>query len=99
MAVQVMKMTLKSKCSLSMFMLLGLYGQVCAQVQITALAEFTAGQSAEGKTAYDRACLQCHGRYLDDGQFGPPLRGTAFSQKWGGQSVEQLFTYASTKMP
>ena len=63
------------------------------------MAEFTAGQSAEGKTAYDRACLQCHGSYLDNGQFAPPLRGTAFSQKWGGQPVDQLFTYVSTKMP
>jgi alcohol dehydrogenase (cytochrome c) len=93
-------MTLQRRRNLGpMLMLLGFHGLVCAQVQTATLAEFTAGQSAEGKTAYDRACLQCHGRYLDDGQFAPPLRGAEFSQKWGGQSVDQLFTYASTKMP
>ncbi len=80
-------------------MLLGIYGRVSAQTPATTVAEFTAGQSAEGKTAYDRACLQCHGSYLDNGQFAPPLRGTAFSKKWGGQPVEELFTYVSTKMP
>src|SRR5581483_8307943 len=77
---------------------LGFQGIISAQ-PATSLPEFTAGQSAEGKTAYDRACLQCHGRYLDDGQFAPPLRGSAFNQKWGGQPVEQLFTYLSTRMP
>jgi alcohol dehydrogenase (cytochrome c) len=92
-----MKMKLKSSTGL-MLMVLPFHGQVFAQAQTTTV-EFTAGQSAEGKTAYDRACLQCHGRYLDDGQFGPPLRGAAFNQKWGGHSVDQLFTYASTKMP
>ena len=80
-------------------MVLGFHGPVSAQAPATTVAEYTAAQSAEGKTAYDRACLQCHGRYLDDGQFAPPLRGTAFSRKWGGTPVDQLFTYVSTKMP
>jgi alcohol dehydrogenase (cytochrome c) len=73
-----------------------------AQMASPALAgeiEFTPAQSAEGKTAYDRACRQCHGRDLDDGDLGPPLRGSVFTQNWGGKSVEELFTYASTRMP
>ena len=61
--------------------------------------ELTAAQAAEGKTAYDGACRQCHGRDLDDGDFAPPLRGSVFLRKWGGKSVAELFTYTSTRMP
>lgn len=61
--------------------------------------EFTAQQAAQGKTAYDRSCAQCHGKQLDDGQFGTPLRGSAFMQSWGGRSVEELFTYTYSRMP
>jgi alcohol dehydrogenase (cytochrome c) len=61
--------------------------------------EFTPAQAAEGKIAYDRACRQCHGRDLDDGDFAPPLRGSAFLRNWGGKSLEELFTYTSTRMP
>jgi alcohol dehydrogenase (cytochrome c) len=61
--------------------------------------EFTASQSAQGKVAYDRSCRQCHGRDLDDGEFAPPLRGTAFLRNWAGKSVAELFTYTSTRMP
>ena len=61
--------------------------------------EFTPTQAAEGRLAYDRACWQCHGRDLEDGDFAPPLRGSAFLRKWGGKSVEELFTYTSQRMP
>src|SRR5579871_2211740 len=61
--------------------------------------EFTPAQAAEGKIAYDRACRQCHGRDLDDGDFAPPLRGSVFLRNWGGKSVADLFTYTSTRMP
>ena len=61
--------------------------------------EFTTAQSAEGKIAYDRACRQCHGRDLDDGDFAPALRGSVFTRNWGGKSVAELFTYTSTFMP
>jgi alcohol dehydrogenase (cytochrome c) len=91
-------MTLKKTFGLGL-LILGLHGQTSAQAPTTTVAEYTASQSAEGKTAYDRACFQCHGHYLDDGQFAPPLRGTAFGQKWNGKPVDQLFTYVSTKMP
>src|ERR1019366_7940186 len=60
---------------------------------------FTPTQAAEGRLAYDKACRQCHGRDLDDGDFAPPLRGSAFLRKWGGKSVEELFTYTSQRMP
>jgi alcohol dehydrogenase (cytochrome c) len=66
---------------------------------LVASATFTAAQSAAGKVAYERNCASCHGDNLDDGQFGPPLKGVDFRGRWGGQSVEPLFSYIETRMP
>ena len=60
---------------------------------------FTAAQATEGQSSYAQNCAACHGQSLDDGEFAPPIKGTAFSQQWGGKSVGDLFTYIRTKMP
>jgi alcohol dehydrogenase (cytochrome c) len=60
---------------------------------------FTAAQAALGRTAYAASCASCHGANLDDGAFGPPLKGVQFIQKYGGKSVEGLYTVTATKMP
>ena len=69
-----------------------------AQSQTTPLS-YTAGQGEQGEVAYVEHCASCHGRNLDDGAYGPPLKGNDFRQKWGSRSAEGLFTYTSTKMP
>jgi alcohol dehydrogenase (cytochrome c) len=61
--------------------------------------EYSAGQSAEGKAAYDQNCLSCHGRTLDNGEFGPALRGATFNMNWAGGTVGDLVGYMSMKMP
>lgn len=63
------------------------------------IATFTAGQAAQGKTAYGKSCASCHGQNLNGGEFANALRGSSFSQSWGGKSAESLFTYITTKMP
>ncbi len=60
---------------------------------------FTAAQADRGKTAYADNCASCHGTNLDDGEFGPALKGAAFQQKWGVQSPAALFSYMQQKMP
>src|SRR5580704_1544681 len=60
---------------------------------------FTAAQATDGQSAYSQNCTGCHGQNLDDGQFAPPVKGTAFTAQWGGKSVGELFTYIRTKMP
>src|SRR5580704_8336385 len=60
---------------------------------------FTAAQATEGQSGYAQNCSGCHGQNLDDGEFAPPLKGTAFTQQWAGKSVSELFNYVSTKMP
>ena len=60
---------------------------------------FTAEQASRGKAVYDESCGNCHGASLDNGQFGPPLRGSAFKTRWASQSANALFTYITTRMP
>ncbi len=59
----------------------------------------TAAQAGRGKAVYDDSCANCHGANLDDGQFGPPLRGSVFKMHWSAQSADALFSYIATKMP
>ena len=42
---------------------------------------YTTAQAALGQTAYRTSCASCHGDNLDDGAFGPALKGVAFIQK------------------
>ena len=37
----------------------------------------TAEQASRGKAVYDDSCGSCHGTSLDNGEFGPPLNGSA----------------------
>src|SRR6185295_6353399 len=60
---------------------------------------FTAAQATLGKDAYMANCSSCHGRNVDDGEFAPPLKGVEFRQRWGGKSLDALFTDMSTRMP
>jgi alcohol dehydrogenase (cytochrome c) len=60
---------------------------------------YTAAQAALGQTAYRASCASCHGETLDNGAFGPPLKGVPFIQKYGGRSVEPLYTVSATRMP
>ncbi len=77
---------------------------VTAQAQAQGLFDsgpvsFTAAQAARGKSAYNDNCSSCHGGNLDDGQFGPPVKGPAFRAQWHSQSAAALFSLAATTMP
>ncbi len=56
-----------------------------------------ASNSAAG--LYRDACAMCHGEELDDGEFGPPLKGAAFHQRWSGKTVGEIYDYLRTSMP
>jgi mono/diheme cytochrome c family protein len=63
---------------------------------------FTAEQAAEGKTTYDVQCAGCHSKDLTGqagGGQGPELAGNAFTKKWDLQTLNQLYTEISTRMP
>ncbi|HEY1900603.1 MAG TPA: PQQ-binding-like beta-propeller repeat protein [Steroidobacteraceae bacterium] len=60
---------------------------------------FTAQQARRGQVVYVESCARCHGRNLDDGQFGPPVKGAAFKALWHDQSPEALWAVIFKRMP
>jgi cytochrome c5 len=61
---------------------------------------FTAEQAGRGQAAYRRACQDCHGFNLNDGEFGgAPLNGQYFARHWGNGSAAALYGFLSSKMP
>jgi alcohol dehydrogenase (cytochrome c) len=82
--------------------LLVLTGLLClptlTQAQQTA-PSFTTEQSGRGQLAFDIHCASCHGKNLNDGAYGPPLKGAGFLQRWGGSSLDELFIHIASTMP
>lgn len=61
---------------------------------------FTAEQASRGQAAYRRACQDCHGFNLNDGEFGgAPLNGQYFARHWGNGSPAALYDFLLAKMP
>ena len=63
------------------------------------LPGFTQEQADAGRAAYRETCQICHGSTLANGQFGTPLRGSFFREKWKGKSVGELQQFMFEKMP
>src|SRR5258706_3805851 len=77
--------------------LLGTFHGIVAQSVPTPVT-FTTVQADEGRPLYVEQCASCHGQYLDDGQFGPALKGVDFRARWS-RPTDALFTTMSTSMP
>lgn len=60
---------------------------------------YSSAQVARGARIYNELCANCHGRSLNDGQFGPPLKGAAFASDWAGRSLGALGSYMQQRMP
>jgi len=60
---------------------------------------FTQEQADAGRAAYRDTCQICHGSTLANGQFGTPLRGSFFREKWKGKSIGELQQFMFEKMP
>ncbi len=64
------------------------------------LASFTQAQVDRILPVYMSLCEECHGDDFTGGLIGgPPLRGFAFINRWGGQSVAGLYTFTKSFMP
>jgi alcohol dehydrogenase (cytochrome c) len=72
---------------------------LAVHAQSVASPTYTPAQATAGRAAYAQSCASCHGANLDDGEFAPPVKGASFQQQWGGKPVDDLFEYATTKMP
>lgn len=73
-----------------------LAAQSFAQQQAIA---FTTAQVESGQAKYREVCQICHGSSLANGQFGTPLRGSFFRDKWKGKSLGELQRFLYEKMP
>lgn len=69
-----------------------------ARAQETALS-YTDDQARAGAVLYGDVCAMCHGGNLDDGPFGPVLKGPEFMQKYGGRNAFVLFDTTQATMP
>jgi mono/diheme cytochrome c family protein len=72
---------------------------VSAEVNAQTSINFTAAQLESGKAKYKEVCQICHGSSLANGQFGTPLRGSFFRDKWKGKSLGELQQFMYEKMP
>jgi mono/diheme cytochrome c family protein len=59
---------------------------------------YTAAQATAGSALYAANCSQCHGQSLE-GISGPALAGKAFTDKWNGETADDLNYIMSTQMP
>src|SRR5262245_39139563 len=72
-------------------------GPVAAQSR--AAPVFTTTQQSAGEAVYRERCESCHGKNLDDGEFGPPLKGVEFRSAWFGRPADTLFAKLETMPP
>lgn len=71
-----------------------------APVTASVAPAFTQEQADRGHAVYRRACQDCHGANLNDGEFGgAPLTGQYFVRHWGSGNVAALYGYMRAKMP
>jgi mono/diheme cytochrome c family protein len=67
--------------------------------QSLAAPTFTVAQQNAGDAIYKERCASCHGNNLDDGEFGPPLKGVEFRSAWFGRTADVLFVKLETMPP
>jgi len=59
----------------------------------------TAAQVERGQAVYGEFCEKCHGDQLNNGQFGPPIKGDFFRDMWADKTVGDLFLQTVKTMP
>src|SRR3954470_20733788 len=67
--------------------------------QSLAAPAFTTAQQTAGDLIYRESCASCHGKNLDDGEFGAPLKGPEFRSAWFGRTADVLLTKIETMPP
>ena len=60
---------------------------------------YTEAQADRGQAAYSEDCAECHGEGLGGGEMAPGLTGVAFSFRWRGLKVGDVYTSIRSTMP
>lgn len=64
----------------------------------SAKVTFTTVQIDQGRLLYAQHCANCHGAELQGGA-GMPLTGSAFTSRWRGRALRDLYQIAAKQMP
>ena len=86
-------------CACAGALLIALPSSDGAGAQSISSPTYTAAQADAGRSTYTQHCASCHGPNLDDGPFGPPLRGVDFRQRWGARAAGALFAEMNRMPP
>jgi mono/diheme cytochrome c family protein len=60
---------------------------------------YTEAQAGRGQALYAKSCSSCHRENLEGHGTTPELAGDDFIEKWGGQTVGDLFEKMQASMP
>ena len=60
---------------------------------------YSEAQALRGEAIYLAECARCHRDDLRGEEMAPGLRGIAFSFRWRGQSVSDIFSSVRSTMP
>ncbi len=60
---------------------------------------YTVAQADRGEPLYADNCAACHNWDLTGNEIGPALAGDAFSLRWDGRLLAELFDYTQALMP
>jgi S-disulfanyl-L-cysteine oxidoreductase SoxD len=60
---------------------------------------YSEAQAERGGALYAENCAQCHQFDLAGGELAPALAGPAFTLRWKGKPLSDLFDYMRTQMP
>jgi quinoprotein glucose dehydrogenase len=60
---------------------------------------YTSAQAQRGEPLYAENCAACHNWDLTGNEIGPALAGDAFSARWDGRLLAELFDYTRALMP
>ena len=60
---------------------------------------YTEAQAGRGRAVYGENCAECHGEGLGGGEMAPGLTGVAFSFRWRGLKVGNVYTSIRSTMP
>lgn len=72
---------------------------LCSSAFAQETLSYTQEQADAGRSFYRDTCQICHGSTLANGQFGTPLKGNLFRDKWKGKSVGEIEQFMFEKMP
>jgi alcohol dehydrogenase (cytochrome c) len=77
----------------------GVAGLALAVGGLSAVRAADSGSAVHGQTLFTAKCASCHGAGLSGGEFGPPLKGAAFTAEWRDQGPGALASFISARMP